>query len=373
MRKVFILSGKRTPFGLINSCFKTTPVIKLGEEAVSAAIDASYAEKGDIKEMYMGNVFSSGVGANIAMQLAHHVRLEQDISCLSINDLCASGMKAISLANTGIKIGQSSLSVAGGLESSSQAPHIVQIRKGASNGDTMIHDSTLHDGSQTITEIETQAAKQLGLSQTKLRDFSLKSFERLRETEAKKAFEWEVQSCYTLERLYIETDSVLEKKTAEKFAASPPEIAKAADGACALVLASDEYIEKHSLDPLAEILAVADIAVEPENFMHAPTLAAKKALEQLDLSSKDISLWEIHERTAIQALAFAQSLSIPLDKLNVHGGALSLGNPSGASGTRVLLSLLNALRLREQKYGIAVVGNILGGATAVLVKSLPPS
>ncbi|HEX4633689.1 MAG TPA: acetyl-CoA C-acetyltransferase [Gemmatimonadales bacterium] len=380
-----ILSACRTPVGKYLGGLASLTAPKLGALVVREAVKRAQVEGGAVEEVILGNVLQGGVGQAPARQAAIHAGLPGIIPALTINKVCGSGLKAVMLAAQAIKAGDSHLVVAGGMESMSNAPHYVYgMRGGIKAGDQTIVDGMIRDGlwdsfsNQHMGNLAEYTAKKAGISRADQDAFALASHRK-----AVAAME----ACHFKDQIVpveipgkkgpivVEKDEAPRKDTTlEALAALKPSFEKDGtvtpgnapglnDGASALVVASLAFAKAHGLTPLARITGYATGGGEPRDLFFAPIVAVQNLMAKTKAKIGDYDLIEANEAFAVQALADGRALGWDWDRVNIHGGAIALGHPIGASGARVLTTLLYALRERNQTTGLATL--CLGGGNAV--------
>jgi acetyl-CoA C-acetyltransferase len=382
MPNAFILSACRTPIGKFRGSLSWLPAVELGAIAVREAVLRAAVEPGSIDEVIFGNVLSAGVGQAPARQAALRGGLRPQVAALTVNKVCGSGLKAVSLAAQGIRCGDVDLVVAGGMESMSQAGFVLP-RDGPPVGDRSLIDSMLHDGltcpfsKKSMGEIADALAKRAGISRERQDQFALESHRRAVVAAHAGAFVAEIVSVPS--RRASENsisrdegpraDTDLAQLARLKSAFGPDTTITAgnssmiSDGAAAVVVASESAVARSGRQPLARIVASATSGGEPEDLFTAPVEAVRRVVAKAGCTLGDVDLFEINEAFAVQALADIQQLEIPVDHVNVSGGAIALGHPIGASGARVLVTLLHALERRNGRIGVAAL--CLGGGNAV--------
>ncbi len=385
-----ILSAVRTPVGRFQGGLSGMPATKLGAIAVEAAVKrAALPDPADVHEVIMGNVVSAGLGQNPARQAAIFGGLPSSVGALTINKVCGSGLKAITLAAQGVRAGDGDLYVAGGMESMSRAPYLVEGRTGALRyGHAQLTDALLQDGlwdpfeNWGMGDAAEFIADEFEVSRAAMDEYAFRSHQKAIAAIDADKFKAEIVPIEIAGRkgqaTVVDTDegprrdSSLEALKALKpaFQADGKVTAGNApglnDGAAAVVVASRAYAEKNNLQPLARVVGYAQAAVEPKYLFDAPAHALPRLLEKVGWSLDQVDLIELNEAFAAQVLANGvalQRLGWDWDKVNVHGGAIALGHPIGASGARVLTTLIYALRDRKLQRGIAAL--CLGGAEAV--------
>lgn len=386
---VYIVSAKRTPFGSFGQSLASISAPRLGAAALSAALKAARLPPEAIEEVFMGNVCSANLGQAPARQAALGASIAHSTPATTINKVCASGMKAIMLGAQTIALGQAHCIAAGGFENMSQVPYYASSQRwGAKYGDTPLIDGIAKDGLTDAFEqvamgaLADRVAAAKKLDRSAQDSFALESYRRANDAWSKGLFAEEVFSIEVPNRTGVQIvseDEEYQRLVAEKVRGLRPAFtsdgsitaANAStlnDGACALILASEKAINDFGLTPLARIVGYADAARSPEEFTLAPIDATEKLLRQTSKSFSEIDLFEVNEAFAMVPLAYASHFNLSLSQLNVHGGAVSLGHPIGASGARIVGTLLYALKAQKQRLGIATICNGGGGASALMIE-----
>lgn len=390
MNDVFIVSAKRTPVGGFLGQLSSFSATELGAHAIKAAYTAIGLDPAQLDAVYMGNVLSANLGQAPARQAALFAKVPADKDATTINKVCSSGMKAAALAAQQIQLGLEHLVVAGGMESMSNAPHYAQIRQPHKSGHAALTDGMIKDGLWDVynnfhmgsaAEI---GVRKFGISRAELDAYAVASYEKaVRATEEGK-FKREIEALsFTSKKgeQRIENDEDIFKLIKEKVPQLPPVFEQGGlltaanssnlnDGAAALILASEQAVKKHGLTPLARIAGYADAAQAPEWFTTAPALAIPKALKQAGLMLSQIDFFEINEAYASVPISNQMLLGIDPNKVNVYGGAVAIGHPIGASGARLLVTLVSTLMQQGGKYGTAAICNGGGGASAMVIENL---
>ncbi len=388
-KPVYIIGAKRTPIGSFQGQFAKTPAPKLGAAAIAAAVQQAGVKSTDINELLMGCVLSAGVGQAPARQAALGAELPLSVPCSTVNKVCGSGMKTVMMAADAIAGGTADVAVAGGMENMSLAPYLLPgARAGYRLGNNTVVDHMFHDGltnpydDKLMGVFAEACADKYHFSREEQDAFSAESVRRAQEAIAAGAFADEIVPVATTVRrqeVMVDTDEEPGRCVIEKIPSLRPAFkrdgsvtaanaSKISDGASAMVLASADYVQQHGLKPLARINAYTQHAQEPAWFTTAPVTAMQKLLDQLDWSVDDVDLFEINEAFAVVTMAAMRELGIPHSKVNVHGGATALGHPIGASGNRILVTLLYALQQKGLKRGIASLCIGGGEATAVAIE-----
>lgn len=388
---VYIISASRTPMGSFLGSLSTVPAPNLGSVAIKGALAQSGVNSSDVDEVFMGNVLQAGVGQAPARQAAMAAGVTQDVPCTTINKVCASGMKAISLGRNTIVSGEADIVIAGGMENMSQVPHYLDGRKGSKFGDIKMRDGMLIDG---LTDVYNKVhmgncaelcAKDKEITREDQDEFAITSYNRAAAAWDSGAFDAEVVPVVIPQRrgepLVFSKDEEYTNVKLEKIPALRPAFDKEGtvtaansstlnDGASAVVLASEAALQKYNLKPIARILGAADAAHAPEWFTTAPSKALPIAIERAGLKIEDIDLWELNEAFAVVGIVNNRELGLDPLKVNVNGGAVALGHPLGSSGSRIVVTLIHALKARGLKYGAAGICNGGGGASAIVIEAL---
>ena len=388
---VYIVSAVRTPMGSFQGKLASVPATRLGSIAIEGALKHAGVDASAVQEVFMGQVLQAGAGQAPARQAALGAGVGHDVPCTTVNKVCASGMKAIALGAQAIALGDAHVVVAGGMENMSMVPHYLQGRNGAKFGDIKVKDGMLLDGLTDVynaTHMGNCAelcAREKGISRVDQDAFAVESYRRATEAWQAGNFNEEVVPVSVPQRrgepLVVDCDEEHTNVRLDKIPQLRPAFDKEGtvtaanastlnDGASALVLASEEAVAKLGLTPLAKIHASADAAQAPEWFTTAPSLAIPKALDKAGLSVSDIDLWELNEAFSVVGIANNQALGLDPKCVNVHGGAVALGHPLGSSGSRIVVTLVHALKQHGKKMGGAGICNGGGGASAVIVESL---
>lgn len=392
MKDVFIVAAVRTPIGSFGGSLATFSAPALGARAIAGALARCGVKPDQVEEVYMGNVVSANLGQAPARQAALGAGLPNTVACTTVNKVCASGLKAVMLGAQTIALGQADIIVAGGMESMSNIPFYVPgARWGMKFGTGQLLDGLVVDGltdvyAQTAMGVSADAtAEKFGITREQQDAFAIDSYKRSQQATESGWFKDEIVPVEIPQRkgpaLVMDKDEEPFKVDFSKIPGLKPAFGKEGtvtaanastinDGASAMVLASADAVRKYSLKPLARIVSYADAEHDPFWFTTAPTVAAPKALDRAGLQATDIDLYEVNEAFAVVTLAFEQVLAIPHDKVNIHGGACSLGHPLGASGNRILTTLIHALHRNGKRYGLATLCNGGGGASALIVERI---
>jgi len=391
MPTTVILSAARTPIGAFMGSLASLNAPELGALAIKAALDRAGVTPDQVSQVIMGNVLTAGVGQAPARQAALKAGLPTTTPCMTINKVCGSGLKAVMLADQAIRCGDADVVVAGGQESMSNAPYLLpKGRTGYRYGHGQVIDSMLLDGLTDAYEPEPmgvfadRCAATCGITRQQQDDYAIESYRRALYAQEQGYFDDEIVPVTVRSgksEIVVKLDEEPQKVKFEKIPELKPVFTKDGtvtaanassidDGAAALVLASHEWAQQHGRSPLARIVAQATYAHNPSDFNTAPIYSIERLLAKAGMTIDDVDLFEINEAFAVTALAASQHLGIPREKLNVHGGAVALGHPIGASGARILTTLLYALRRYGKRYGVAALCIGGGEATAVLIESI---
>lgn len=391
MKTVYIISAVRTPIGAFGGVLSTVSATQLGATAIKGALEKGNVDAKLIDEVFMGNVLQANLGQAPARQAALFAGLGQNVPCTTVNKVCASGMKAISLAAQTILSGDNHIVVAGGMENMSLVPHYFHARSATKLGDVKMIDGMVKDG---LTDVYNQVhmgvcaekcAKEKNISREEQDKFAIESYKRSAAAWAAGKFKEEIVSVSVPQRkgepIVISEDEEYKNVNLDKIPTLSPVFDKAGtvtaanastlnDGASALILASEEAVKKYNLKPIAKIRSYADAAQAPEWFTTAPSLAAPKALEKAGLKTSDIDFWELNQAFAVVGLANIKELGLDASKVDVNGGAVSLGHPLGNSGSRIIVTLINVLKQNGGKLGAAAICNGGGGASAMVIENI---
>lgn len=390
MKEVYIVAAKRTPIGGFMGSLSGFNATELGSLAIKEVIQSTGIDANAIDSVYMGNVLSANLGQSPARQAARFAGIADHTDCTTVNKVCASGMKATALGAQQIQLGLEELVITGGMESMSNAPHYLSMRKTVKLGNEAVIDGLLKDGLTDAYNHEHMGnaaelcATEFQFSREQQDAFALSSYAKAEKARESGKFKHEIVPVTITDkrgsRLFSEDEDVA-KIIPEKVATLKPVFVKDGtitaanasnlnDGAAAILLASKEAVEKYGLKPLAKIIGYADAAQAPEWFTTAPSVAIPKALKQANLALDEIDYFEINEAYAAVALANQQLLELDSAKVNVYGGAVAMGHPLGASGARILCTLISVLHQEGGRYGVAAICNGGGGATAMVLENL---
>ena len=389
---VYIVGGKRTPIGAFQGALGSLTALQLGAAAIHAALESAGVHPDQVDEVLMGNVLSAGIGQAPARQASKGAGIPDSTPCTTINKVCGSGMKTIMMAAQAIKCGDADIVVAGGMESMTNSPYALPTARGGMRmGNQTAVDLMIHDGlwdpydNVHMGSCGDLCASEKGFSREELDTFSAESYRRAVAAQEAGRFQDEITVVSVPQRkgdpVMVSADEEPGRGRPEKLpelraAFSKDGVTTAGnassinDGGAAMILASAAAVEKHGLKPIGKIVGYSQHAQEPKWFTTAPAQAVLKLLEKSGLTVEDVDLFEINEAFAVVALTTAKDVGIPFDKLNVNGGAVSIGHPIGMTGTRLVLTALMELRRRGGK--LAIASPCIGGgeATAVLVEAL---
>jgi acetyl-CoA C-acetyltransferase len=388
MNDVVIVGAKRTAIGSMLGQFTGVPTPTLGATAIKAAIEHAGVKPEDVSEVIMGCVLPANLGQAPARQASIAAGLPPATGCTTINKVCGSGMKAVMLAHDLVKVGSASVVVAGGMESMTNAPHMVSARPGLRYGDAKLVDHMAWDGltnpydGQAMGVFAEATAEKFGFTREEQDAYTLESVRRAQAAIASGAFKDEIVPVKVSTRkgeIVVDTDEQPGRSDVAKIPTLRPAFRKdgtvtaassssISDGAAATVVTSAATAQQLGLQPIARIVGHATCSQEPEWFTTAPVGALRKLFDQVGWSVDDVDVFEVNEAFSVVAMAPMRELGIPHDKLNVHGGATALGHPIGASGARILVTLLHALKARGGKRGIATLCIGGGEATAIAVE-----
>ena len=390
--EVYIVSAVRTPLGSFGGVFANIPATKLGSIAIKGALNKANVNSKNIDEVFMGNVCSANLGQAPARQAAIAAGIPATVPCTTINKVCSSGAKSIMFAAQSILLGQADILVAGGMENMSAIPYYVpKARFGYKYGNSELIDGLHKDGlldpydEIAMGVFADKTAEKYNISREEQDAFAIRSYKNSAAANENGIFANEIVSVTVPQRrgepLIIKEDEEYKNVKFEKIpqlraAFSKDGTVTAAnastinDGASALILASTKAVIKYDLKPIAKILSFADATQEPQWFTTAPTIAAPKALKLAKMNSNDVDFFEVNEAFSVVPLAFNKILDIDINKVNVHGGAVSMGHPLGASGARIVTTLSNVLQSKNATVGCAVICNGGGGASSIVIEKL---
>ena len=388
-KEVVIVSAARTPIGSFMGSLSTIPAPILGSIAIKGAIQKINLNPSAIDEVFMGNVVQAGTGQAPARQAAIFAGIPNKVPCTTINKVCASGLKTIIQAAQSIALGDSDIVVAGGMENMSLIPHYYNARKGKKFGSINLDDGMQKDGlidaysNEAMGLCAEKCAEKYSFSREDQDKFAVSSYKRSAEAWNKGYFDNEIVPVEVPQRngqkIVVDQDEEFKNIKLEKIPILRSAFKKDGtitaanastinDGAAAVVLMSKDKAKELNIDPLVSIISYSDAAVEPNWFTIAPSIALPVAVKKGNIKIEDIDFFELNEAFSVVGLANTKILNIDPQKVNVHGGAVSLGHPLGCSGTRIVVTLINIMLQKNGKIGAAAICNGGGGASALIIK-----
>lgn len=390
-KEVYIISAVRTPIGSFGGSLSTVPAPQLGAAAIKGAISKAGIAASDVNEVFMGNVLQANLGQAPARQAAIFAGIPDNVPCTTINKVCASGMKALSLAAQSILCGDNDVVVAGGMENMSMVPHYFNARNATKLGDVKMLDGMVKDG---LTDVYNhvhmgvcadKCASENNISREEQDAFAIESYKRSSAAWEAGKFDNEIVPVEVPQRkgdpIVINKDEEYTSVNLDKIpqlravftqdgTVTAANASTLNDGASALILMSKEKADTMGLTPIAKIIGYGDAAHEPEWFTTAPAKAVPVALKKAGLSVSDIDYWELNEAFSVVGIVNTQKLGLDPAKVDVNGGAVSLGHPLGNSGSRIIVTLINVLKQNGGKYGAAGICNGGGGASAMIIENV---
>jgi acetyl-CoA C-acetyltransferase len=392
MNEVVIVSAVRTPIGSFNGSLASVSATQLGASAIKGAVEKAGIAPEEIQEVYMGNVLSANLGQSPATQASVFAGLPQNIPSTTVNKVCASGMKSVMLAAQSIMTGTNEVVVAGGMESMSNVPYYLdKARNGYRLGHGQLTDGLVKDGLWDVYKnyhmgsAAELCSRENNISREAQDNYAIESYRRSADASGSGKFRAEIIPVSIPQRkgdpLIIDADEEFNNVKMDKIPTLSPVFEKDGtitaanastlnDGAAALVLMSAEKAARLGLKPIAKIKGFADAQQAPEYFTTAPAKAIPAAIAKAGLTAADIDFYEINEAFSVVALANNQLLGLDGNKVNVNGGAVSLGHPLGASGARIIVTLISVLHQNNARYGVAGICNGGGGASAIVIEKL---
>ncbi|MCH7399902.1 acetyl-CoA C-acyltransferase [Belliella sp. DSM 107340] len=392
MKEVYIVSAVRTPLGSFGGKLAGLTAIELGSIAIKGVMSKAGLDPKEVEEVIMGNVLSANLGQAPARQAAIGAGIGYNVPCTTVNKVCSSGMKAVMFAAQSIMTGQNDVVIAGGMESMSNVPfYVPKARFGYKYGNAEFVDGLVKDGLFEVYykfpmgNCAENTAKELNISREDQDNYAIQSYTRSAEAWKNGSFKDELVPVEITgrkgEKIVIDEDEEFKNVMFDKIPSLRPVFDKEGtvtaanastmnDGASALVLMSKEKVQELGLTPIAKIRGFADAAQDPMWFTTAPALAIPKAIKNAGLTENDVDFYEINEAFAAVAIANQKQLNLDNDKLNVFGGAVSLGHPLGASGARIIATLTSVLGQKNGKIGVAGICNGGGGASAIVIEKL---
>lgn len=392
MKEVYIISAVRTPIGSFGGSLKQVTATQLGAAAIKGALQKAGIEPQQVQDVLMGCVIQANLGQAPARQAAKFAGLPNEVNCTTVNKVCASGMKAIAQATQSILLGDADIVIAGGMESMSNVPFYAEnMRWGHKYGNTLFIDGLAKDGLTDVYDGKAMGnaaelcAKECGISREEQDAFAVESYKRSQAAIERGLFDAEIVPVEIPQRkgdpIVFAKDEEPYNVKFDKIATLHPAFIKDGtvtaanastmnDGAAALVLMSKEKADELGLKPIAKILSYADAEQAPEWFTTTPSIAVPRAVAKAGLKMEDISYWELNEAFAVVGIENSRRMKLDPAKVNVHGGAVSLGHPLGASGARIIVTLINVLKANDAKYGAAGICNGGGGASAMVIENV---
>ena len=390
-KEVYIVSAVRTPMGSFGGALSTVPAPQLGATAIKGALNKAGISADKVEEVFIGNVLQANLGQAPARQAAIFAGIRNDVPCTTVNKVCASGMKAISLGVQSILSGDNDVVVAGGMENMSMVPHYFNARVATKLGDVKMVDGMVKDG---LTDVYGQVhmgvcadkcATEYNISREDQDNFAIESYKRAAAAWDAGKFDEEIIPVVVPQRrgdaIVVSKDEEFTNVKMEKIPALRAVFTKEGtvtaanastlnDGASALVLMSKEKVEELGVTPIAKIVGYGDAAQDPEWFTTAPSKAVPVALKKAGLQIGDIDYWELNQAFSVVGIVNTQKLGLDPAKVDVNGGAVALGHPLGSSGSRIIVTLINVLKQNNGKYGAAGICNGGGGASAMVIENL---
>lgn len=389
-KEVYIISAVRTPLGSFGGALKDIPATKLGAIAIKGAIEKAGIDPNIVQDVLMGCVLQANLGQAPARQASMLAGLPPNVNCTTINKVCASGMKAIMIGAQSIMLGDADVVVAGGMENMSQVPfYSPSTRWGNKYGNTQLIDGLVKDG---LTDVYNDyamgnaaelCARECNISREEQDEFAIESYKRSQASVNEGKFKEEIVGVEIPQRkgdpimflkdeepFNVKFDKIPELKSAfeKNGSVTAANASTMNDGAAALVLMSKEKADELGLKPIAKIVSYADAEQAPEWFTTTPSIALPKAVEKAGLKMEDIEYAELNEAFSVVGIVNAQKMNLDLKKVNVNGGAVSLGHPLGCSGARIIVTLINVLKQNNGKIGAAAICNGGGGASAMVIE-----
>jgi acetyl-CoA C-acetyltransferase len=392
MNRVYIVAAVRTPMGSFNGMLSGISAPKLGSVAIKGALSKSGLNPSDVDEVYFGNVLQAGVGQAPARQAAILAGLPESTPCTTVNKVCASGMKSISLGASSIMLGHNDIVVTGGMENMSQVPHYLpNSRTGYKYGDFKAIDGLAYDGLRDVYNeymMGTAAdltAKKFDISREEQDNFAINSYKQTAKSWTSGKFNDEVIPVPIPQRkgdpIMMTEDEEYKNVNFDKIPNLRPVFEKDGsvtaanastinDGAACVILVSEKKLKELGLEPMSEVLSFADAAHQPELYTTAPSVALPIALERAGCSINDVDAFELNEAFSVVGLVNNKLLNLDASKVNINGGAVSMGHPLGASGARIVVTLLHVLKQNSGSLGAAAICNGGGGASAMVIKNV---
>ena len=390
MKTVYIVSAVRTPIGSFGGVLSSVPATHLGATAIKGALKKSGISAAEVNEVYMGNVMQAGVGQAPARQASIFAGIGNNVPCTTINKVCASGMKAIMIGAQSIMLGDNEVVVAGGMENMSAVPYyLLKARTGYRLGDGKLVDGLVYDG---LTDVYNNyhmgnaaelCAKECNITREQQDAFAIASYQRSAKAWEARVFNEEIIPVEVPQRKgdpilvtedeeykNVKIDKITQLKSVfiKDGTVTAANASTINDGASAVVLMSKEKADSMGIKPLAIIRGFADAAQAPEWFTTAPAKAMSKAIKKAEIAQSDVDYYEINEAFALVSLVNIKEMHLDPERVNVNGGAVSLGHPLGCSGARIVVTLINVLKQNNARYGVAAICNGGGGASAMVIE-----
>ena len=390
-KEVYIVAAVRTPMGSFGGALSSVPATKLGATAIKGALEKSGVDAKHVTEVFMGNVLQAGLGQAPARQAAMFAGIGESVPCTTVNKVCASGMKAISLAAQSIICGDNDTVIAGGMENMSSVPHYFNARAATKLGDVKMKDGMVLDG---LTDVYNavhmgvcadKCATENNISREAQDNFAIESYNRASRAWDAGKFDDEIIPVEVPQRrgdaIVVSKDEEYSNVRMEKIPQLRAVFTKEGtvtaanastlnDGASALLLMSKEKMDELGVQPIAKIAGYGDAAHEPEWFTTAPAKAVPVALKKAGIAIKDVDFWELNEAFSVVGIVNTQLLGLDPTKVDVNGGAVALGHPLGSSGSRIIVKLINVLKQNNGKFGAAGICNGGGGASAMVIENI---
>ena len=390
-KEVYIVAAVRTPMGSFGGALSSVPATKLGAAAIKGALNKAGVEAKEVTEVFMGNVLQAGLGQAPARQAAIFAGIGDTVPCTTVNKVCASGMKAISLAAQSIICGDNHVVIAGGMENMSSVPHYFNARTATKLGDVKMRDGMVLDG---LTDVYNavhmgvcadKCAAENDISREAQDNFAIESYNRAAAAWDAGKFDDEIVPVEVPQRrgdaIFVSKDEEYTNVKMEKIPQLRAVFTKEGtvtaanastlnDGASALLLMSKEKVEELGVQPIAKIAGYGDAAHEPEWFTTAPSKAVPVALKKAGVALEEIDFWELNEAFSVVGIVNTQKLGLDPAKVDVNGGAVALGHPLGSSGSRIIVTLINVLKQNNGKLGAAGICNGGGGASAMVIENI---
>lgn len=385
---IYIVAGKRTPIGTNLGPLSALSAKDLGVVAVQGALASINLPGSEIQEACFGHVYVSGQGQNTARQVSMAAGVNLGAHCTTVGKLCSSSLKAIGYTALSLGRGYSKIGLAGGYECMSNVPFLIpNLRRGYNYGNGVVLDGIVRDGledfvvNKAMGFLAEKTATDFKITREQADEYAYRSYERTIEANKQGWLKNQIVPVKVNEKVTVSEDEEHKKYNKPKIPSLKPAFkkdgiltaansSKANDAGCALILMTEEAVKQKNLKPLAKIISFADAAVDPVDFTIAPAYSIKKLLSNAGLKATDIDYWEINEAFAVTVLSNVKMLDVDMERVNIHGGAIAQGHPVGFSGAKITLGLMEILKQKKGKYGIASVCNAGGGGTSILLENL---